>query len=491
MSTNLISRTKSLIFLAATLTAFAAAVLPQARAQEPTKKQRKQARELYDAGEKSFRARNYRNAVDQYQQSLALVPSDPVTHARKGEAHYFLKEYDQSLSELNQALSQKYPKPLEIYKLRAFVLYEKGDFDAALTDVHEVLKAEPNNSLFILKEADINSAKGNDREALGAYQKAVAQSPKNADLYYKIASIQHKMGETDAQIASAEEAIKRNTQFLGDAFYIAADGYFKKKQYEQAEQAYSRAIDRWKAANTIKPELYESYRNLGDIYRRMNRFSDAIRVTRQGILDYPTDGGLWTDVSWYYSLADRNADAVEAAKAAITFAPKESLPYTNLCRAYNDTRQYQLAVNSCNQALKIRPDDGETHFYLGRAYDLLANAAEDAGKTAEANRLKREATGSYDKAVSGLIKFTKENPDYSDGFYLLGNAYFADDQAANAISSYLKCLELSPRFGKARYNLGIIYALNKNKPAAMEQYNSLLALDQALAAKLKTEIDKL
>jgi tetratricopeptide (TPR) repeat protein len=73
----------------------------------------------------------------------------------------------------------------------------------------------------------------------------------------------------------------------------------------------------------------------------------------------------------------------------------------------------------------------------------------------------------------------------------LGNAYFADDQAANAISSYLKCLELSPRFGKARYNLGIIYALNKNKPAAMEQYNSLLALDQALAAKLKTEIDKL
>jgi hypothetical protein len=36
-----------------------------------------------------------------------------------------------------------------------------------------------------------------------------------------------------------------------------------------------------------------------------------------------------------------------------------------------------------------------------------------------------------------------------------------------------------------------MYTLGKNKSAALEQYNSLLSLDEGLAAKLKAEIDKL
>ena len=117
-----------------------------------------------------------------------------------------------------------------------------------------------------------------------------------------------------------------------------------------------------------------------------------------------------------------------------------------------------MAINNCNAALKITPDDGETYYYLGRAYDLTDKPA--------------EATRSYDKAVKGLEKFTSENPDYSDGFYLLGNAYFADGQPQKAIVAYQKCLELSPRFVKARYNLAIIYARNKNKSASPLRRNS-------------------
>ena len=106
--------------------------------------------------------------------------------------------------------------------------------------------------------------------------------------------------------------------------------------------------------------------------------------------------------------------------------------YTNLCRAYNDTKQYQMAVQTCNEALKISPGDGETNFYLGRAYDFL-NKPEIATKY-------------YDKAVVGLLEFTKNNPSYSDGYYLLGNAYFADGQKDKAIEAYKKALILSPKF---------------------------------------------
>ena len=79
-----------------------------------------------------------------------------------------------------------------------------------------------------------------------------------------------------------------------------------------------------------------------------------------------------------------------------------------LARAHNDAKQWAQAIFACNGALKLNPDDGETHFYLGRAL-------KEVGRNADAAK-------SFDKAVAGLIKFTKDNPDYSDGFYLLGNA---------------------------------------------------------------------
>jgi len=474
MASKSILRTMiKLISLAALVFLFSGIALPQAT---PSKKDKKQADTFFKDAEKSFGQRNYRNAIDQYKQSVALVQANPQAHLKLAYSHYYLKEYDEAMAELDLASTQGV-KPIDISRLRYFLRIQKKDYSGALADIRELLKVEPNNSEFVLAEADINSALGDDRSALDAYQRAVAQNPSNANLYYKIAVLQAKLGNVDGQISAAEEAIKRNTQFLGDAYNIAADGYLKQKKYDQAEQAYNRAIDRWKAAGEKKQEIYDTYRTLGDIYRRMNRFNDAIKITKQAIIDYPGDGTLYTDISWYYSLADRHQDAVDSARAGIQFAPKSYLAYTNLCRAYNDTAQYALAVASCTAALRLSPDDGETYYYLGRAYDLTDKS--------------NEATKAYDKAVKGLEKYTKENSDYSDGFYLLGNAYFADGQPQKAIAAYLKCLELSPRFIKARYNLAIIYAREKNKAAAMEQYNSLLAIDATLAAKLKTELDKL
>ena len=127
--------------------------------------------------------------------------------------------------------------------------------------------------------------------------------------------------------------------------------------------------------------------------------------------------------------------------------------------------------------MKLQPGDGETYFYLARAYNL-------SGRTTEATRY-------YGLAVKGLIDYTNQNPSYSDGWYLLGNAYFADNQREKAVGAYLKCLELSPKFAKGRYNLGILYTRMKNKAGANDQYAKLLALDAKLAESLKSEIDKM
>ena len=438
------------------------------------KKEIKRARLLEQEGDKAYLARDYKLAIEKYAESTVIVPVSPAAHFWKGSAHYKINEFDFALTELDKAAAQNFPKMFEIYKIRADINFQKQNYDAALSDVQKgllMVKDDPNLTKML---GDISFVKKDYQGALDAYNKAVKSLPNNGDLEFYIAQSSLELGKTAEQGAAAEAAIKKGTKFLGESYYLAGDANQKQKKYAEALNDYQQSL-------VSKPDQYAVYRTMGEIYRAQSRFADAISISKKGLIQFPNDGSLYTDLSWYYSLDNRHEDAVQAALAAIRFLPQESLGYTNLCRAYNDTKKannYQLAINACNKALTITPNDGETYFYLGRANQLL-------GKDAEAGKY-------YDKAVDGLIVFTKNNPEYSDGFYLLGNAYYADGQDAKAIEAYKKCLELSPNFSKARFNLGYIYLYgkNKNKGGATEQYNALLTIDKESAAKLKVEIDK-
>ena len=196
----------------------------------------------------------------------------------------------------------------------------------------------------------------------------------------------------------------------------------------------------------------------------------------KGIKEFPTNGLLYGNLSWYHSLAGEHPKAVAAGQQAIKFAPDEYMGYTNLCRAYNDMKLFQQAINTCTTALKLKPGDGETNFYIGWAYDKLKQP--------------NVAGPFFKKAVTGLLQFTRENPGYSDGFYLLGNAYFASGNDNGAIEAYKKTIELSPRYARARYNLGVIYFITGKKSLAEEQYNALKEIDTKAAADLLAVMKK-
>lgn len=438
-------------------------------AQQPSKKDIRKATDLINQGNKAFRAKDYRGAIDKYAESIVVVPRNATARYWKGYAHYYLKEYPMALTELNAAEQQGHPA-VEVAKVRWFLYYQDKNFDAALADVNLGLQSQPDDQMLLRASGDLNFDKANYRESLASYQRAVLGAPNDGNLYYSIARVQLALGDTPAQEAAASAAVTKSNQFIGDSFFLLGDAYHKQRKYPQAIDAYKRALP-------LKPESVQIYRSLGDIYRAQNQFTEAIDATRQALRIWPQDGTLYTDVSWYYSLAGMHKEAVDAAQAAVKLLPNQYMGYTNLCRAYNDTNQSQFAITACNNALRLNPNDGETYFYLGRAL-------REQGKTAEATR-------AFDRAVTGLIKYTQDNPDYSDGYYLLGNAYFNDNQLEKALAAYKQCLDLSPRFVRARYNTGVIQIRLNNKNAAMEQYTSLLSLDQDLANRLKVEIDKM
>lgn len=431
------------------------------------KKVDKKAERVAKLGDEFFRKKDYRNAISKYAEAISLAPIYPYAHFWKGYAHYYLDEYDQSLSDLDTAFNQGHT-PLEVYKVRWFVNLQKGNYDAALRDAQEGARLEPNNPDFQKGLAGAYFGKKEYQNALAAYRKVAAAEPNNGDVSYYIAESHFNLGEFAEQGIAALDAIKKGTRFPGEAWFYVGDALQKGKKFEEAIDAYERSI-------SANPKIYGSYNNLSELYRIKGRYDKAIATMDKAKAQFPNDSTVFVNLSWYYSLSDQHPKAIAAAQEAIKLDSSNSMGYTNLCRAYNDMDLYTQAVTTCNKGLELNPGDGETNFYLGRALD----------------KLKRPNAAAYfKKAVDGLMKFTAEYPDYSDGFYLLGNAYYATEQQEKAVEAYKKAIELSPRFAKARYNLALVYFVQEKPQLVQEQLTALMEIDTKLATKLRETISQ-
>ncbi|MDM7920726.1 MAG: tetratricopeptide repeat protein [Pyrinomonadaceae bacterium] len=428
----------------------------------------RKASQLVEQGNRALNQQKYSEAIDKFAEALAYNPTNPAARFAKGKAHNSLNQSEMALMELNAALDQGYTKPIDVYLIRWKLFYDDKNFEAAQKDVDAALAIDPENLDLLIAQGNMAFAGKRYPQALAAYQRALQRQPNNPEIHLNIAKMHYMSGNVQAQGESAKAAIANGTKFLGEANLLLGDSLRKQRRFDEATSALQNAL----AADTRNFDIYQS---LAEVYRAQNRFEDAIAVYRRGLAIFGADGRIYTGLSWYYSLAGRAEDAVEAARSAIRLLPNEYLGFTNLCRAYNDQKRPESAVRECLNALKLRPDDGETLFYLGYSFEML-------NKSAEASRY-------YKQAVAGLEKATQADPTNSDNFYLLGNAYASDGQPKKAIAAYVRSLELTPAFARARYNLGAVYVFENNKAAAQQQYNALLPLDPVLAERLKKEID--
>lgn len=324
-----------------------------------SKKDKEQAKKFQDEADVAIGAKNYREAAELYGKSVMLVPNNNYAHYRKGFAHFSLKENDKAINEFTLALNQGY-KPLDIYRIRYYIYFEQGNYDAALADIQKGLQLAPNDVTFLTAVGEINYARKSYPQALAAFQKASQVSPGNGDIFYNLARVNFASGDVAAQAEAADLALAKGTNFPGESFYLLADASQRLKNYPAAIVAYQKAIG-------AKPKMYQAYQNLSDIFKSESKFTEAIDVLKKGLGQFVNDGNFYTELGLLYSLAGRPEDAVKAAISGVQLLPNQAAGYTNLCRAYNETREYGLAVSACKNSLRIRADDGETYFYLGNA----------------------------------------------------------------------------------------------------------------------------
>lgn len=328
-----------------------------------------------------------------------------------------------------------------------------------------------------IKEQGDGFAKSeNYKKAIDTYLKAIDEDKNYADTYWGMAFSLSKMHEHKlAGLAYITYLEKVDNGAPAYIMFLIGNEYRLAKEFELSDKAFDIAVK-------TAPQYFEDYEALSNIHRYRGNLAKAVQYQKAAINFSNTDNDVagYVGLSWYYSFLQQNQNAADAATKAIQLDPKEAMAYTNRCRAYNDLKQYDKALIDCRKAISMRPNHGESQYYM-------ANAYRGKGNTKEATRLNKLSIPNLFKELQEAAKTeTISLPDYT---YILGNAYFEDGNFTKAAEAYEIGLEFRPNFPNIRFNLGVAYLRIGDKEGAMQQYRELLKIDNTKAVDLKKRIN--
>lgn len=232
-------------------------------------------------------------------------------------------------------------------------------------------------------------------------------------------------------------------------------------------------------------------------------FSRVIALERnrdwQGLLELaqlwvksdPESADAWFCLGEGYEGTEQYDEAVRSYREALRIQPKDAASWYNLGTTYDYLKQYNEAMRAYQEALRIQPKDAMAWFRLGMTYGSGLNQYSDAIKAfSEALRIQPTDVKSwynlglayyenkqYDQSIHALQEALRLNPEFYEAWNNLGTAYDRLMQYDEAIQSYREALRIQPKDVQSLYNLGLTYSKRKQYDQALQAYRELLSIE--------------
>lgn len=187
--------------------------------------------------------------------------------------------------------------------------------------------------------------------------------------------------------------------------------------------------------------------------------------------------------------AGQLAATANMAQTLIAQYPNTFLLHNVLGIALDGLGEYDGAINSYRNALKLQPNMPDLHFNLGIVFGNLNRFEEAANSYRKAIALNpkffeaygnlgtlMQKQGKLEEAVASYRKAISINPD-ARGYFNLGTALRDQGKLDEAIKSYQQAIELFPNYADAHSNLGETLRDQGNMQEAIKSYQNALALN--------------
>lgn len=437
-------------------------------------------KELTKKINKEYKIGNMKNAIELCQIGLKEDPTNADLHVRLGDLylawhldiHNSYNYVDEAITEYQRAL-ETYIDSAEIYFKIGQAQYFKGDLDKAINYFDNAISKNPKLGKAYYLLAETYTKKARFLEASMNAKKAIKVMPMQNSCAHWLLSNLYRVSSARSfknyMLSKFEFLLSVLTLpfdkiALGNVFKIISyiqflpmliQGayYYQSNRPTEALEVYSAAIDK-------APGFVPLYCLLGDIYRSLGRFEDAITEYRMAI---------WLDCL--------NIPA-----------------YRHLCQAYEEQGDYDSAVEIYEKLIQIMPNMPDVHSNLANILYVKGDidGAISHFQTAVTLNPKKQWTSIVNQTLGFVYQETKQDLDAAissyqsaylqtpkdiDIYINLGSAFYDKEDIENALQVYRNALDLDPENAKIHCNLGFLYWGKGDIDEALKEYQLAIEYD--------------
>ena len=485
-----------------------------------------------ELGEVYVALKRPRQAVEQYEASLAADPKQPVLRYRAGILYRQLSENSNAVEHLSEALDQGFRNTAVQFHLAA-AQFGSGQLEAGLETARATLQQSTSGSDLALRVGRLLFEYHFYRDAIGAFELAFKRSSEALDVRVYLALTNHLLNRHERTVELLGPLAFPEGSGNSEALTLLAAALASLDRFDEAEALLERAIRE-------EPSSPHAYLNLalvlldqgkaeaaGDWFDQMflsagsaspkvfyavqrNSCVDAYReiaaVSGGETAGADPERGLQL-FEFARSLSDRHhhGTAVELLRIATRDTSDRELPRSRLHRqlgfsCLNLEPENETAAQLLQRAIELDPLDHQAYFLLGRAHQkkrrseqaakafdraiqLEPNVASYRTELARSLLSSRVGVDETARVIAILTNAIEIDSSDASARFELGKLWMGQGRLDTAEEHLRKAIESEPEFYEAYYVLGQVHARAKRTADARECFRIFKAKKAAIEAR--------
>jgi tetratricopeptide (TPR) repeat protein len=229
--------------------------------------------------------------------------------------------------------------------------------------------------------------------------------------------------------------------------------YVHTKQFYEAVELYTQAIE-------IAPGFTPLYALLGDTYKSMFQYEDAINEFRMVLWNDPLNVLAYRALCQIYEETGDYDNAVLMYEKLIELNPNNPIYHSNLANIYYMSGNTKEAVTCYYNAIMLNPSQGWT--------SIIAQTLGYVFQESEKN---------YDAAIASYQNALHLTPRDVDIYINLGSVFYDKGDYQSALAIYNLALDIAPEDARIHCNLGYLYWGRGDNDNAIKEYKLAVQYD--------------
>ncbi len=266
-----------------------------------------------------------------------------------------------------------------------------GDYARAETAAKQQLRISPRSADAYVLQARAEMAQGKYPLAFNSLRKALTYSPSHIDALFFMGKLTSALSQMEYQrLAGAAPDSARVHQLKGDHYQAAGD--------------VEKALEEYKAALTLDPDLTDVALESAEMLRTRGRFEEALKSYSQILARNPRHFPSLYGTGLCYQALQQEDKSIEYFERAVGADPRDAVARYALGAAFMRGGQAERAVEPLTTAVRLDPT-------LSGAYNLLGRALQMTGQPELAAQAFERARQLLDQEVKARQEKLKKAQD--------------------------------------------------------------------------------